>query len=61
MLTIWGGETSECNVHLNRWFGDILDLSKLCKWLVYGFVVSFLIVLTSPLEGESVRYQTRMF
>lgn len=60
MLTIWGGVTSECNVHLNIWFGDALDLSKLCKWLVYGFVVSFLIVLTSPLEGEGVCYQIRM-
>ena len=57
MLTIRGGVTSACSVHLNRWFGDVLDLSKPCRWLVYGFVVSFLIVFTSPLEGDGVRRQ----
>jgi hypothetical protein len=31
MLTIWGGVTSRFNVHLNRWFGDVLDLSKPCR------------------------------
>jgi hypothetical protein len=61
MLTIWGGVTSECNVHLNRWFGDVLDLSKLCKWLVYGFVVRFFIAFTSPLEGDGVRRQIGVF
>jgi len=55
MLTIRGGVTSACSVHLNRWFGDVLDLSKPWRWLVYGFVVSFLIVLTSPLEGARRR------
>ena len=60
MLTIRGGVTSACSVHLNRWFGDVLDLSKPCRWLVYGFVVSFLIVLTSPLEGDGVRRQIRV-
>jgi hypothetical protein len=60
MLTIWGGVTSECKVHLNRWFGDVLDFSKLCRWLVYGFTVSFLIVLTSPLEGDGVDHQICM-
>ena len=60
MLTILGGVTSECNVHLNRWFGDVLDLTKVCKWLVYGLVVRFLIVLASPLEGDGVCHQVRM-
>jgi hypothetical protein len=57
MLTIWAGVTSECSVHLNRWFGDVLALSKPCMWLVYGFVVSCFIVLTSPLEGDGVHNQ----
>ena len=61
MLTTRGGVTSACSVHLNRWFGDVLDLSKPCRWLVYGFVVSFLIVLTSPLEDDGVRRQIRAF
>ena len=60
MLTIRGGVTSECNDHLNFWFGDVLDLSKLCRWPVYGFVVRFFIVFTSPLEDRGVRYQIRM-
>jgi len=60
MLTMRGGVTSLCNDHLNLWFGDVLDLSKLCRWLEYGFVVSFLIVFTSPLEDSGVRHQICM-
>jgi len=60
ILTIRGGVTSECNVHLNLWFGDVLDLSKACRCLVYGFVVSVLIVFTSPLEGSGVHHQISM-
>jgi len=60
MLTICGGATSECNVHLNRWFGDVLDLTKPCRWVVYGFVVRFLIVFPSPLEDDGVHHQIHM-
>jgi len=57
MLTILGGVTSECKVHRNTWFGELLDFSKPCRWPVYGFVVSFLIVLTSP--SANARYTWR--
>lgn len=60
MLTTLGGVTSECSVHRNRWFGDVLDFSKSCRWLVYGFVVSFLIVLTSPLEEDIACHRNNM-
>ena len=60
ILTIRGGVTSEYNDHLNIWFGDVLALSRLCRCLVYGFIVSALIVFTSPLEGSGVRHQIRM-
>lgn len=59
MLTIRVGVTSECDVHMNLWFADVLDLSKPCRWLVYGFVVSLLMVPTSPLEASGVHHQIR--